>query len=223
MPNWTFLSHLVPSDDDWSYSSLTTSGWFKLKQIGQFAYPTRAVGLIADAEFLPNGEVLRLEARTIFYSIDAQILFLPPPLILNPTQRRIAVKRLARTPSYTPWELSLFSSDAMPIYNDPQIASKELAFSDSVPTTFAAPPYNAATPSVNYRCLAANANRRKPLVRNKGNANLLIDLDPPTAANSESFSVAPGSTWVCDFEWQGEVYVWSSNNAAQSCQIRELI
>lgn len=223
MSNWSFLSHLIPTSDTWSFSEPTQAGWFKLAQSGQMAYPRQAVALIADAEFLTSGEVIRLEARIIYHSTEAQILFIPPPLILTKTQRRIAVRRLARTPSYTPWELSLFESNAMPLYGEQSNTVKELPITDSIPTTFSAVVYNVATPAASYQCLAANANRRKFSVTNTGTATVFGDLDAPASATGRSFIIPAGQTYLSDTEYQGAVFIWSTVATAQSCQIRELI
>lgn len=187
------------------------------------AYPNRMIALIADAEFLPGGEVRRTEARPIYHSIESQLLFIPPPLILTKTQRRIAVRRLARTPSYTPWELSIFESDAMPLYGESNPVMQERAVADSVPTTFSAVTYNAATPPASYQCLAANTSRKTFRITNTGNATVWGDLDAPSSAASRSFVIPAGQTYAHDDGYQGAVYIWSSVAAAQSCQVRDLV
>jgi hypothetical protein len=222
-PNWSFLAHIIPTGDEWAYSSPTETAWIKLQHFGQFPYPNRAVGLLAEAEFTSAGEVLRTEARMVYHSTDSQILYLPPPLILTKSQRRIAVRRLARSTSYTPWELSIYSSDMPPLYGEANNVVRDLPIADSIPTTFSAVVYAAATPAASYQCLAANALRRKFSVTNTGTATVYGDLDAPSSATSRSFVVPPGNTYVYDDEYAGAVFIWSTVAAAQSCQIRELI
>lgn len=222
-PNWSFLAHIIPTGDEWAYSSPTETAWLKLQHFGQFPYPNRAVGLLADAEFTDAGEVLRLEARIIYHSVDSQLLYIPPPAILTKSQRRIAVRRLARTPSYTPWELSLYATNAMPMYNEAAASTKEEPITDSTPSSFSAPVFNIATPAANYRALVANLARRKFSVTNIGTIAVYCDLDAPTANDKRSYTIAPGTTFLLDFNYQGEVYLWSSKTSAQNCEIRELI
>jgi hypothetical protein len=94
---------------------------------------------------------------------------------------------------------------------------------DSLPTTFSAPIYNVATPAATYQALAANPSRQGFAVTNNGTAPIYIDLDAPTGLTNRMFAVPVGGTYVSDFVYQGAVFVWSSNNAAQSCQVRELV
>lgn len=111
----------------------------------------------------------------------------------------------------------------MPIYNEfPQNLS-EKPITDSLPTTFSAPQYNPASPAATYQALAANTARRKFSVTNTGTAAIYIDFDAPAAQGRRAYTVGAGGTYVSDFEYTGTVFVWSSNNTAQACEIRELI
>jgi hypothetical protein len=94
---------------------------------------------------------------------------------------------------------------------------------DSLPTTFSAVAYNVATPAATYQALAANPSRQKFAVSNKGTAPIFIDLDAPTALATNMFTVPANGTYISDFDYQGAVFVWSSNATAQSCQIRDLV
>jgi hypothetical protein len=94
---------------------------------------------------------------------------------------------------------------------------------DSLPTTFSAVVYNVATPAASYQALAANPARQKFAISNKGTAAIYIDLDAPTGATTNMFTVPANGTYISDFDYQGAVFVWSSNATAQSCQIRDLI
>jgi hypothetical protein len=159
----------------------------------------------------------------IYHSLDSQILYIPPPAILTKSQRRIAVRRLARTPSYTPWELSLYATNMPPLYGENSNSFKEIPITDSIPTTFSAVVFNVATPAASYQCLPANAIRRKFSVTNTGTATVYGDLDAPTSAIGRSFVVPAGNTYVHDEDYVGAVFVWSTVAAAQSCQIREYV
>jgi hypothetical protein len=94
---------------------------------------------------------------------------------------------------------------------------------DSLPTTFSAPVYNVATAATAYQALAANPSRQGFAVTNNGTAPVYIDLDPPTGLTNRMFAVPVGGTYISDFVYQGAVFIWSANAAAQSCQVRELV
>lgn len=223
MPSWNLLAQLTPTSDEWAFTAPTESGWFKLEQRGQIAYPGSAIALIAEAEFMPNGEVVRTEAKRLYHSFESQTLLLPPPLVFTPGQRRIAVKRLARTPSYTPWQLLIYQSNLMAIYDAVPNISKEQPVADSAPSPFVAPAYAVATPAANYRAATTNTNRRRIAVTNNGTAPIRIDFDPPTSATSHYLALAVGSSWEPEYDYTGELYVWSSNATTQAITVREFI
>ena len=94
---------------------------------------------------------------------------------------------------------------------------------DSVPTTFSAPQYLAATPAASYQALPANPGRQSYAVTNTGTAPVFLDLDAPTAANKRLQSIPANATYISDFNYTGAVFIWSTTAAAQSCEVRELI
>jgi hypothetical protein len=94
---------------------------------------------------------------------------------------------------------------------------------DSIPTTFAAPQYLAATAATAYQALPANAGRQSFAITNTGNATVFLDLDAPTAANKRLQSIPANATYISDFNYIGAVFLWSTNATAQACEIRELI
>jgi hypothetical protein len=111
----------------------------------------------------------------------------------------------------------------MPLYAQMPTEIGDRPVLDSLPTTFAAPAYAAANPPATYQCLAANTARQSFAVNNQGTANVFLDLDAPTTATKRFITITPGSAYISDFVFQGAVFIWSSNGAAQSCEIRELI
>jgi hypothetical protein len=94
---------------------------------------------------------------------------------------------------------------------------------DSLPTTFSAPQYLAATLPAAYQALAANPARQNYSITNTGTATVFIDLDPPTAANKRFQSIPVNATYIGDFNYVGAVFAWSTVAAAQSIEVRELI
>jgi hypothetical protein len=94
---------------------------------------------------------------------------------------------------------------------------------DSLPTSFSAPQYLAATLPAAYQCLPANPLRQSFAVTNLGTATVYLDLDAPTAANKRFIAIAAGGTYVSDFPYVGAVFIWSINATAQACEIREFI
>jgi hypothetical protein len=94
---------------------------------------------------------------------------------------------------------------------------------DSIPTTFGAPQYLAATAATAFQCLAANPARQTFAITNTGNATVFLDLDAPTGLTKRLVSVVANGTYVCDFPYVGAVFVWSTNAATQPCEIREFI
>ena len=94
---------------------------------------------------------------------------------------------------------------------------------DSIPTTFSAPQYLAATAASAYQALAANPARQSYAITNTGTATVFVDLDAPTAANKRLQSIPVNATYISDFNYTGAVFIWSTNATAQACEVRELI
>jgi hypothetical protein len=94
---------------------------------------------------------------------------------------------------------------------------------DSIPTTFSAPQYLAATLPAAYQALAANPARQNYSITNTGTATVFLDLDAPTAANKRFQSIPANATYIGDFNYVGAVFIWSTTATAQSCEVRELI
>jgi hypothetical protein len=120
----------------------------------------------------------------------------------------------------TPYQIQY---NPMGLYAPIPTAIGEQPVLDSLPTTFSAPAYNIATAGSAYQALAPNTARQNFAVTNNGTAPIYIDLDAPSALTARMFAVPVGGTYISDFVYQGAVFVWSSNAAAQSCQVRELI
>jgi hypothetical protein len=111
----------------------------------------------------------------------------------------------------------------MPNYASMPTSIGEQPVLDSVPTSFSAPQYLAATLPVAYQCLPANPARQSFAVTNTGTAPVFLDLDAPTALNKRFVAVAAGGTYVSDFAYVGAVFIWSTNATAQACEIREFL
>jgi hypothetical protein len=111
----------------------------------------------------------------------------------------------------------------MPLYANPQALTGDLPVIDSVPTTFIASGFNVANQPTAYQALAANPSRQTFAVTNLGSGNVYLDLDAPTDPNKRMFTIAAGGTYVSDFPYVGAVFLWSANNTARSCEVRELI
>jgi hypothetical protein len=94
---------------------------------------------------------------------------------------------------------------------------------DSLPTTFSAPQYLAASPAASYQALPANAARQTFAVTNTGNAAVFLDLDAPTGLIKRYISIPAGASYVSDFNYVGAVFLWSTTAVAQSCEIREMV
>lgn len=110
----------------------------------------------------------------------------------------------------------------MPIYEG-QTPSIEQPVIDSVPTTFTAVGYLAATAASAYQCLAANPARQRFSVTNLGAASIYLDFDAPTDGFKRYIAIAAGSTYVSDFPYVGAVFVWSSKTQTQTCEVRDFI
>lgn len=111
----------------------------------------------------------------------------------------------------------------MPNYGPMPTSVGEQPVLDSVPTSFSAPQYLAATLPAAYQCLAANPARQNFAVTNTGTANVFLDFDAPTAAGKRYITIVPNGTHVGDFNYVGAVFIWSTVAAAQACEIREFI
>jgi hypothetical protein len=94
---------------------------------------------------------------------------------------------------------------------------------DSLPTTFNAPQYLAASLPATYQALPANPVRQNYSVTNTGTATVFLDFDAPTAANKRFQSIPPNATYTGDFNYVGTIFLWSTNATAQACEVRELI
>jgi hypothetical protein len=111
----------------------------------------------------------------------------------------------------------------MPLYTGAQEFSGELPIIDSLPTSFTALGYVASNPPLTYQALPANPARQKFAVTNLGNGAVYLDLDAPTANAKRFITIAGNGTYVSDLPYIGAVFVWSANNTAQNCEIREFI
>jgi hypothetical protein len=114
-------------------------------------------------------------------------------------------------------------TNIMPLYAQMPTVIGAAPITDSIPTTFSAPQYLAATAATAYQCLAPNPARQSYSVTNTGTAVVFLDLDAPTGAAKRSISIPAGSTYVADTNYVGAVFIWSSNATAQACEIREQI
>ncbi len=94
---------------------------------------------------------------------------------------------------------------------------------DSIPTTFSAPQYLAATLPAAYQALPANPARQSFAVTNTGTATVFLNLDAPTAANKRLQAIPANGTYISDFNYVGALFLWSSTATAQACEVRELI
>lgn len=115
------------------------------------------------------------------------------------------------------------AQNIMPIYDGIQATQAEQPVIDSLPTTFTAVGYLAATAASAYQCLAANPARQRFSVTNLGAASVYLDFDPPTDGIKRYVSIAAGSTYVSDFPYVGAVFVWSSKTQTQACEVRDFI
>lgn len=111
----------------------------------------------------------------------------------------------------------------MPLYNDMPKTIADQPVTDSVPTSFAAPQYLAATLPAAYQALAPNTSRQKFAIRNKGTAPVNLDLDAPTSATSSMVVIPANGVYVSDIDYQGAVFVWSSNATSQQLEVREFL
>jgi hypothetical protein len=222
-PSWDLLAALEPLNDQWTYTAPTDREWFRIDQTISMLYPNSAIGFIADAEFLPDGKVSRTKSDVIYHTPDSTLLYRPRPLIISEGNRRIAIRRYTRSPSFTPWNFQIYQSDIMGLYNQPITTTSEQAATDSTPSTFAAPTYLAATPAANYQALIANPLRRTFAIANTGTQPVRVDFDAPTSATSYFIQIAAGSTYEHDKPYTGTVFIWSTVAAAQNCNIREFV
>jgi hypothetical protein len=94
---------------------------------------------------------------------------------------------------------------------------------DSLPTTFSAPQYLAATLPAAYQALPANTARQGFAIVNNGTAPVFLDLDAPTSATKRLAAIAVGGVFNLGFVYQGPVFIWSSNAVGQSVEVREFI
>jgi hypothetical protein len=111
----------------------------------------------------------------------------------------------------------------MPNYAPMPTAVANQPVLDSLPTSFVAPIYTAVALPATYQCLPANPARQTFAVGNTGTAPIYLDLDAPTAAAKRFITIVVGGVYVCDFDYVGAVFIWSSNTATQTAEIRELI
>ena len=114
-------------------------------------------------------------------------------------------------------------SNIMPLSSPMPTTLGDNPILDSIPTTFSAPQYLAATLPAAYQALAANPARQSYSVTNTGTAIVFIDLDPPTAANKRFQAIPVNGTYISDFNYVGALYIWSTNATAQAVEVRELI
>jgi hypothetical protein len=122
------------------------------------------------------------------------------------------------------YPLTLAESELiMPNYGPMPTSIGEQPVLDSIPTSFSAPQYLAATLPAAYQCLPANPARQTFAVTNTGTAPVFLDLDAPTSATKRFVSVAVNGTYVSDFPYVGAVFIWSTNATAQPCEIRDFI
>ena len=111
----------------------------------------------------------------------------------------------------------------MPMYSPMPTSVGDQPVLDSLPTSFSAPQYLAATLPAAYQALAANPARQTFAITNTGTATIFVDLDAPTSATKRFTAVVANGTYVNDFSYQGAVFIWSTNATAQPCEIREFI
>jgi hypothetical protein len=111
----------------------------------------------------------------------------------------------------------------MPLSSPMPTTITENPILDSLPTTFSAPQYLAATLPAAYQALPANTARQSFAVTNTGTATVYLDLDAPTAVNKRLQSIPVNGTYISDFNYVGAVFLWSTTAVAQACEIRELI
>jgi hypothetical protein len=111
----------------------------------------------------------------------------------------------------------------MPLYSPMPSSIGENPILDSLPTTFSAVQYLAATPAASYQALPANPARQSYAITNTGTVPVFLDLDAPTAANKRFASIPAGASYISDFNYVGAVFLWSTTATAQSCEVRELI
>lgn len=110
----------------------------------------------------------------------------------------------------------------MPLYNTGTTVAEQPVL-DSVPTSFTAPAFAANVPAPSFLALPANPARQSYAIANIGAAIVNLDLDPPTALNKRLVSIPPGSTWVSDIPYIGNVYIWSNTQAPNAIEVREFI
>jgi hypothetical protein len=110
----------------------------------------------------------------------------------------------------------------MPLYTTGSTIADQPVI-DSIPTTFSAGAWVAASPIATYQALAANPARQTYAVTNLGTAPAYLDLDPPATATKRLVSIPANGTYVSDIPYVGAVFVWSSNATAQSIEVREFI
>jgi hypothetical protein len=122
------------------------------------------------------------------------------------------------------YPLTLIESQAiMPNYMPMPTVLGSQPVLDSLPTSFVAPIYTAAALPATYQCLPANPSRQTFAVGNTGTAPIFLDLDAPTSATKRFITVAVNGVYVCDFDYVGAVFIWSSNGVTQTAEVRELI
>jgi hypothetical protein len=124
--------------------------------------------------------------------------------------------------SIYPLTLTEFES-IMPLSAPMPTSIGQVPIIDSLPTTFVAPQYLAATLPAAYQALPANPSRQNYSITNTGTAAVFMDFDPPTAANKRYQSIPPNGTYTGDFNYVGALFIWSTNATGQSCEVRELI
>jgi hypothetical protein len=136
--------------------------------------------------------------------------FTPKGWLVNPV---IKIKGLSTTQAI----------NIMPNYAPMPTAIGNQPVLDSLPTSFVAPIYTAAALPATYQCLPANPARQTFAVGNTGTAPIFLDLDAPTAAAKRFITIVAGGVYVCDFDYVGAVFIWSSNGVTQTAEVRDLI
>jgi hypothetical protein len=111
----------------------------------------------------------------------------------------------------------------MPLSSPMPTSIGQVPILDSLPTTFLAPQYLAATLPAAYQALPANPSRQNYSITNTGTATVFMDFDAPTAANKRFQSIPPNGTYTGDFNYVGALFIWSTNATSQACEVRELI
>lgn len=139
-----------------------------------------------------------------------RLKYCPKGWLVNPT---IKIKNLSNTQSI----------NIMPLSSPMPTSIGQVPIIDSLPTTFNAPQYLAASPATSYQALPANQARQNYSVTNTGTATVFLDFDAPTAANKRFQSIPPNGTYTGDFNYVGAIFLWSTNATAQACEVRELI